>query len=103
MTSAPFYKLGKTLDNIFVDACENNSGKLDPNISFDVNKTDLENASDFRLSREMAAYVLASNRSAGDWIHLSLQLDKSRVFGRGFWNLAFALPDNTAWWAPPQD
>lgn len=55
---------------------------------------------------EMLQGYLASQRSLGRHpdalLHICCCIDKSRVSGLGLLNGAFALPENRAWWAPPQ-
>lgn len=63
---------------------------------------DVDSVSRSELDRHMCAYVKTSAALGSDAMELSIALDKSRVFGRGLMSFAVVMPNNLAWWAPPQ-
>ena len=59
-------------------------------------------ANDYQLERHLQAYVQAGKDLGSEFVMLPVAVDKSRVHGRGVSNCACFLPDNRAWWLPPQ-
>ena len=59
-------------------------------------------ANDYQLERHLQANVQAGKDLGSESVMLSVAVDKSRVHGRGVSNCACFLPDNRAWWLPPQ-
>lgn len=123
-TSAPLYDViaeiashmasSRPLQNIFSQLVWGLSERLDRNIESIFRgggalaglRVDSCGADAGRQRAELLQGHLASQRLAGEhpdaWLHNSCCLDKSRVSGLGKQNAAFAVPENTVWWAPPQ-
>lgn len=62
----------------------------------------LAEANDYQLERHLQAYLQAGQAATAGADIISLATDKSRVHGKGISNTACFLPDNTAFWLPPQ-
>lgn len=62
-----------------------------------------ETGSTYALNRKLGQYMESCRHaSAGALKHLSISTDKSRVHSLGLQSTVLVLPDNTAFWGPPQ-
>jgi len=100
-------QVGRALDSMILEAlhADDNGERLIPigdgdNLSVTLRAS--EDDSKHVAEMKLANYNDAASTHFCDRTHMSLSLDKSRVFGHGICNAAIAFPDNHAFWAPTQ-
>lgn len=95
-------QVGVRIDSFYWGVASGTADDQVNGISLDTQGLDIERGSSAFVTRQMLAYHVAGKAAMRHCDTFSIAVDKSRVFGKGAFNCAVALPSNIAFWAAPK-